>query len=183
MRGCRWAGRALPPCPRRGQKGKRAPYGSLSPSLTPPNPPSSRDAASVARLNGGNEGSVPCVVSLMGRCKTLNLLLRSLPRITVRGQTSVKGVCFALRKAPLRSRMNPWSTRRPCGPLAFRRATGGSRVRRGRCGGVKRGIRNPEGCLAPSCLRRQTAANRCCRAEIEPLAEGKREKDAHPCSR
>ena len=28
----------------------------------------------------------------------------------------------------------------------------------GRCGGVKRGIRNPEGVLAPSCLRRQTAA-------------------------
>ena len=36
----------------------------------------------------------------------------------------------SLRKAPLRSRVYSWSTKRPCGPLAFRRATEGSRVRR-----------------------------------------------------
>ena len=52
----------------------------------------------------------------------------------------------------------------------------------GKCGGVKRGIRNPEGVLAPSCLRRQTAANRCIGGD-KPFAEGKRGKDAHPCSR
>ena len=63
--------------------------------------------------------------------------LRDLPRITVRGQT-VQGDSVLLRKAPLRSRMCPWSTRRPCGPLAFRRATEGSRVPR-KGWGVKRG--------------------------------------------
>ena len=63
--------------------------------------------------------------------------LRSSPRITVRGQT-VQGVRLVLRKAPLRSMVYSWSTRRPCGPLVFRRATEGSRVpRKGR--GVKRG--------------------------------------------
>ena len=63
--------------------------------------------------------------------------LRDLPRMTVRGQT-VQGGSVPLRKAPLRSRVAPWSTKRICGPLAFRRATEGSRVlRKGR--GVKRG--------------------------------------------
>ena len=63
--------------------------------------------------------------------------MRDLPRMTVRGHP-VQGVCFLLRKAPLRSMVYSWSTERPCGPLAFRRATEGSRVlRKGR--GVKRG--------------------------------------------
>ena len=63
--------------------------------------------------------------------------LRETPRITVRGHP-VQGVRLVLRKAPLRSMVCPWSTRRPCGPLVFRRATEGSRVpRKGR--GVKRG--------------------------------------------
>ena len=57
--------------------------------------------------------------------------------MTVRGQT-VQGGSVPLRKTPLPSRVYPWSTKRPCGPLAFRRATEGSRVlRKGR--GVKRG--------------------------------------------
>ena len=63
--------------------------------------------------------------------------LRYPPRITVRGQT-VQGGSVLLRKAPLRSRVYPWSTKRPCGPLAFRRATEGSRVQR-KGWGVKRG--------------------------------------------
>ena len=63
--------------------------------------------------------------------------LRNLPRITVRGHL-VQGVCFPLRKAPLRSRVCSWSSKRPCGPLAFRRATEGSRVLR-KVWGVKRG--------------------------------------------
>ena len=63
--------------------------------------------------------------------------LRDLPRITVRGHP-VQGACLALRKAPLPSSVYPWSTKRSCGPLAFRRATEESRVlRKGR--GVKRG--------------------------------------------
>ena len=72
--------------------------------------------------------------------------LRSLPRITVRGQT-VQGGSFPLRKALLPSRAYPWSTKRPCGPLAFRRATGGSRVQR-RVWGVKRG-KGTIGALSP----------------------------------
>ena len=58
--------------------------------------------------------------------------LRDLPRITVRGQT-VQGGSGTLRKAPLRSSVDPWSTKRHCGPLAFRRATEGSR-------GLKEGL-------------------------------------------
>ena len=82
--------------------------------------------------------------------------LRDLPRITVRGQT-VQGGSVPLRKAPLPSSVYPWSTKRPCGPLAFRRATEGSRVRR-RVWGRQEGAREPYGALAPFCLRRQTAA-------------------------
>ena len=63
--------------------------------------------------------------------------LRKAPRITVRGH-SVQNDSVPLRKAPLRSRIVPWSTRRPCGPLVFRRATEGSRVPR-KGWGVKRG--------------------------------------------
>ena len=63
--------------------------------------------------------------------------MRYPPRITVRGHP-VQGGSVLLRKALLRSWVYSWSTRRPCGPLAFRRATEGSRVpRKGR--GVKRG--------------------------------------------
>ena len=81
--------------------------------------------------------------------------LRDLPRMTVRGQT-VQGGSVPLRKAPLRSRMYPWSTRRPCGSLAFRRATEGSRVQR-KVRGVKRGqetIRCPVPFCPPPWARR-----------------------------
>ena len=63
--------------------------------------------------------------------------LRYPPRIAVRGQT-VQGGSVPLRKALLRSRVCSWSTKRPCGPLVFRRATEGSRVLR-KVWGVKRG--------------------------------------------
>ena len=63
--------------------------------------------------------------------------LRKPPRITVRGHP-VQGGGVPLRKAPLRSSAVSWSTRRHCGPLAFRRATEGSRVLR-KGWGVKRG--------------------------------------------
>ena len=85
--------------------------------------------------------------------------LRDLPRMTVRGQT-VQGGGETLRQAPLRSSVDPWSTKRPCGPLAFRRATEGSRVLR-RVWGSQEGAREPYGALAPFCLRRQTAALPC----------------------
>ena len=82
--------------------------------------------------------------------------LRGLPRITVRGQT-VQGDGVLLRKAPLPSSVLPWSTKRHCGPLAFRRATEGSRVLR-RVWGSQEGAREPYGALAPFCLRRETPA-------------------------
>ena len=82
--------------------------------------------------------------------------LREPPRITVRGQT-VQGDGVLLRKAPLRSSADPWSPKRPCGPLAFRRATAGSRVQR-RVWGCQEGAREPYGALAPFCLRRETPA-------------------------
>ena len=82
--------------------------------------------------------------------------LRSSPRITVRGHP-VQSVCFPLRKAPLRSGVYPWSTRRHCGPLVFKRATEGSRVQR-RVWGRQEGAREPYGALAPFCLRRETPA-------------------------
>ena len=87
--------------------------------------------------------------------------LRDLPRITVRGHP-VQGVCFPLRKAPLPSSVDPWSTRRPCGPLAFRRATEGSRVQR-KVGGVKRG-QETIWCPVPFCP--------CRWAPTPPAAEG-----------
>ena len=73
--------------------------------------------------------------------------MRDLPRITVRGH-SVQGGSVPLRKAPLRSRVDPWSSKRPCGPLAFRRATEGSRVR-GKMWGCQEGDKKPGGCLGP----------------------------------
>ena len=82
--------------------------------------------------------------------------LRDLPRITVRGQT-VQGGGGTLRKALLRSSVLPWSTKRHCGPLAFRHATEGSRVLR-RVWGSQEGAREPYGALAPFCLRRETPA-------------------------
>ena len=89
----------------------------------------------------------------------------------MRGQT-VQGGSVPLRKAPLRSRMKPWSTKRICGPLAFRRATEGSRVQR-KVWGSQEGAREPYGALAPFCLRRQTAAMHSpCHGEHPPAREG-----------
>ena len=63
--------------------------------------------------------------------------LRKPPRITVRGQT-VQGGVVPLRKALLPSSVDPWSTERPCGPLAFCRATEGRR-------GLKEGLGESRG--------------------------------------
>ena len=78
--------------------------------------------------------------------------LRGLPRIPVRGH-SVQGGRVLLRKAPLPSRVYPWSTRRPCGPLAFRCATEGSRsAKEGE--GSQEGTGNHTWCPVPFCSRR-----------------------------
>ena len=72
-------------------------------------------------------GSVRRAAYMQPSCPEFTL--RYPPRITVRGHP-VQGDGVPLRKAPLRSRVYSWSTKRPCGPLAFRRATEGSRVLR-----------------------------------------------------
>ena len=96
--------------------------------------------------------------------------LRDLPRITVRGQT-VQSVRLVLRKAPLRSSVDPWSTKRPCGPLAFRRATEGSRVLR-KMRGSQEGDKKPFGVLSPFCPRRRAAALPCRRRRPIPPCRG-----------
>ena len=117
-----------------GKRGQDTKHGFLSP-LDSPDLPLSRRIED-ARLNGVRElGSVRRADFWTLYCPEFPL--RKAPRITVRGQT-VQGVCFLLRKAPLRSMVYSWGTKRPCGPLAFRRATEGSRVLR-KGWGVKRG--------------------------------------------
>ena len=142
----------LPPPGGGGKRGKTTKV--FFPLLTPQTFLRTRLPA-VARLNGGRRGHASVRRAAFGTLLCPEVTLRYPPRITVRGQT-VQGACFALRKALLRSRVYPWSSKRPCGPLAFRRATEGSR-------GAKEGLGCQEGkgnhrCPVPSCLRRQTAA-------------------------
>ena len=124
-----------------------------------------------------------------GRLLCPEFTLRGLPRITVRGHL-VQGVCFPLRKAPLRSRVCSWSSKRPCGPLAFRRATEGSRVLR-KVWGVKRGKKTlvvfpllpppPGGGNARPAHRQSVsppAAHRCIGGD-QPSAEGKEKRAAY----
>ena len=80
-----------------------------------------------------------------GRLLCPEFPLRYPPRITVRGHP-VQGGGVLLRKAPLRSSAVSWSSKRPCGPLVFRRATEGSRVLR------------KVWLSFPSCPRRRAAA-------------------------
>ena len=123
-------------CPPAGAKGGKGTVWFPCPLLTPPNPPLRRDSLRSRGETGETGlGSVRRTDFEMLLCPEFTL--RDLPRITVRGQT-VQGGSVPLRKAPLRSRVVPWSTKRPCGPLAFRRATEGSRVLR-KGWGVKRG--------------------------------------------
>ena len=134
--------------PAAGAKGGKGTVWFPCPLLTPPNPPLRRDSLR-SRGETGVRGLGSGRLSAYGTLYRPEFTLRKPPRITVRGQT-VQGACTPLRKAPLRSRAYPWSTRRPCGPLAFRRATGGSRVQR-RVWGSQEGAREPYGALAPFC--------------------------------
>ena len=144
---------ALPPP---GGEGKRGRDTKVSLPLLTPRPFLRTRLPSVARLNGGLRGFGSGRLSAYMQLSCPEFRLRGLPRITVRGQT-VQGSRVLLRKTPLLSRVYPWSTRRPCGPLAFRRATEGSRsAKEGQ--GSQEGAREPYGALAPFCLRRQTAA-------------------------
>ena len=125
---CRRLAAEMPVPTGRGKRGQGhhmvplPPFDSPKPSLAPRLP-------SVARRNGGLRelGSVRFSAYMWLSCPEFSL--RQPPRMTVRGQT-VQGGSVPLRKALLRSSGVPWSTKRPCGPLAFRRATEGSRVLR-----------------------------------------------------
>ena len=95
------------------------------PLLTPPHLPLDATPFGRASKRGLRElGSGRLSAYMQLSCPEFRL--RGLPRIPVRGQT-VQGGRVLLRKAPLPSRVYPWSTRRLCGPLAFRCATEGSR--------------------------------------------------------
>ena len=130
-----FGGREMPPPGGGGKRGQGHRMVPLPP-LDSPKPSfalTHRRCAAKRELRG--LGSVRRAAYMQPSCPEFTL--RSWPRITVRGQT-VPGACMALRKAPLRSSVYSWSTRHPCGPLAFRRATEGSRVLR-KGWGVKRG--------------------------------------------
>ena len=106
------------------------------PPLDSPKPSFAPRLPAVARRNGGTGlGSVRRAD--FGTLLGPEFSLRKAPRMTVRGHP-VQGGSIPLRKALLRSMVYSWSTRRPCGPLVFRRATEGSRVPR-KGWGVKRG--------------------------------------------
>ena len=135
MSGCRWAGRALPPSGGGDKRGQGHRMGPLPPLDSPK--PSFALTHRRCAAKRGKRGLGSVRRAGFGKPHCPEFSLRQPPRITVRGH-SVLGVRLALRKAPLRSRGVPWSTKRPCGPLAFRRATEGSRVPR-KGWGVKRG--------------------------------------------
>ena len=164
------------PCPRRGDcrcpptgaKGGKGTVWFPCPLLTPPNPPLRRDSLR-SRGETGVRGLGSGRLSAYGTLYRPEFTLRKPPRITVRGQT-VQGGSVLLRKAPLPSRVYPWSTKRPCGPLAFRRATEGSRVQR-RVWGSQEGAREPYGALAPFCPRRGHGLPRRRTAAILPHRE------------
>ena len=142
-RGCRCspAGNAVPTA--RGKRGKGHRMVPFPPLDSPK--PSFEPLSKAFAAKRGKRGLGSVRRAGFGTLLCPEFTLRDWPRITVRGQTVQGGV--PLRKALLRSRMYPWSSRRPCGPLAFRRATGGSRVQR-RAWGVKRG-KGTIGALSP----------------------------------
>ena len=125
----------LPPSGGGDKRGQDTKYGFLSP-LDTPNLPFGADTSKMCSETGLRElGSVRRFA--YGTLLCPEFPLRDPPRITVRGHP-VQGGRFPLRTAPLLSMVYSWSTKRPCGPLAFRRATEGSRVLR-KGWGVKRG--------------------------------------------
>ena len=124
------------PCPRRRAKGDRTPNMVSCPLLTPLTFLRA-DTSEMCSETRGYVGLGSVRRADFGTLLCPEFTLRELPRITVRGQT-VQGVRLALRKAPLPSRIYPWSTERPCEPLAFCRATEGRR-------GLKEGLGESRG--------------------------------------
>ena len=98
-----------------------------------------------SRGETGHGGSVPASFSLRTLYRP-EFIFSKPPRITVRGCDG-RGACTPLRKSLSASTGIPRAPDVPVGPLAFRRATGGSRVQR-RVWGVKRG-KGTIGALSP----------------------------------
>ena len=132
-------------CSPAGTRGDRTPSMVSCPLLTPLT--FLRDAQRSFASKRGLRGLGSVRRFAQGTLYCPEFTLRKAPRITVRGH-SVQGDSVPLRKAPLRSRIVPWSTKRTCGPLAFRRATEGSRGR-GKMWGRQEGDKKPGGCLGP----------------------------------
>ena len=156
-RECRCSPAGMPPSgggDKRGQGHHMVPL----PPLDSPKPSFAPRRPSVARRNGGLRELSSVRFSAYMWLECPEFTLRKAPRITVRGQT-VQGGSVPLRKAPLPSRVYPWSTKRPCGPLAFRRPTEGSRVLR-KMRGSQEGDKKPFGVLSPFCPRRGHGTSR-----------------------
>ena len=122
-------------CSPAGTKGDRTPNMVSCPLLTPLPSFALTHRRCAAKRGLRGLGSVRRADFGTLLCPEVNL--RYPPRITVRGHP-VQGVRLVLRKAPLQSRACPWSTKRPCGPLAFSRATEGRR-------GLKEGLGESRG--------------------------------------
>ena len=168
--------RGLPaetPYPRRRAKGDRTPSMVSCPLLTPLTFLCADTSEMCSETGLRGLGSVRRFA--FGTLLCPEFSLRYPPRITVRGQT-VQGGSVPLRKAPLPSSVDPWSTKRHCGPLAFRRATEGSRVLR-RVWGSQEGAREPYGALAPFCPRRRAAAF----PPVNTGISGRRRRPIPPC--
>ena len=140
-----FGGRGMP-YPRQGQKGQGH-QGFPAPLDSPTFPLDATPSGRASKRGLRRLGSVRRAG--FGKPYCPEFTLRSSPRITVRGHP-VQGGRVPLRKAPLRSRVVPWSTKRHCGPLAFRRATEGSRVQR-KMRGSQEGDKKPFVVLSPSC--------------------------------
>ena len=98
------------------------------PLLTPPNPPLRRDSLRSRGETGETGlGSVRRTDFEMLLCPEFTL--RDLPRITVRGHP-VQGANAVAAKSSASIKGCALEHQTPCGPLAFRRATEGSRVLR-----------------------------------------------------
>ena len=96
--------------------GGRGEQGPLPPLVPPTLPFAPRHSLRSRGETGETGAPVPGVGSLLGRCGP-EVSLRDLPRITVRGHG--QGANAVAAKASLRSRVVPWGTKRPCGPLVL----------------------------------------------------------------
>ena len=141
-----------------GQKGARAPYGSLAPLLTPPNPPLRRDSLR-SRSETGETGarfraSGRFWDSVMPRGYFAWFAAHNSARPAGAGrQRSAAKSSASINGVPLEHQTSLWA-------LAFRRAIEGSRVQR-KMRGSQEGDKKPFGVLSPFCPRRRAAAPPC----------------------